>query len=138
MIEVLLEKRTALITHAVTKGLNPDIPLKDSGVEWLGKIPAHWEVMMLKRIAEISYGIVLELDRTLTDGTPILISLPNVSIDGELNLRDIPFTQYERMRPFTNRCCEWEIWTFALVATGETVVFDSFGIRRSIALYGSF
>jgi type I restriction enzyme S subunit len=91
LIEVLLEKRTALITHAVTKGLDPDIPTKDSGVEWLGNIPAHWEVKKLKRIAEISYGIVLELDRTLTEGTPI-ISLPNVSIDGELNLQDIPFT----------------------------------------------
>jgi type I restriction enzyme, S subunit len=91
LIELLQEKRTALITHAVTKGLDPDVPMKDSGVEWLGNIPAHWEVMKLKRIAEISYGIVLELDRTLTEGTPI-ISLPNVSIDGELDLRDISFT----------------------------------------------
>ena len=42
LIELLQEKRTALISHAVTKGLDPDVPLKDSGVEWLGKIPAHW------------------------------------------------------------------------------------------------
>ena len=42
-----MEKRTALITHAVTKGLDPDVPMKDSGVEWLGKIPAHWEVKSL-------------------------------------------------------------------------------------------
>jgi type I restriction enzyme, S subunit len=41
LIEVLLEKRTALITHAVTQGLDPDVPMKDSGVEWLGNIPAH-------------------------------------------------------------------------------------------------
>jgi type I restriction enzyme S subunit len=95
LIELFLEKRTALITHAVTMGLDPDIPMKDSGVEWLGNIPAHWEVKRLKRIAQISYGIVLELDRTLTEGTPI-ISLPNVSIDGELNLRDIPFTPLRR------------------------------------------
>ena len=44
LIELLQEKRTALITRAVTKGLDPNVPMKDSGVEWLGEIPAHWEV----------------------------------------------------------------------------------------------
>ncbi len=43
-IELLKEKRKALITHAVTKGLDPNAPMKDSGIEWLGKIPEHWEV----------------------------------------------------------------------------------------------
>ena len=47
LIELLQEKRTALITRAVTKGLDPNVPLKDSGVEWLGKIPARWEVKRL-------------------------------------------------------------------------------------------
>ena len=44
LIELLQEKRTALITRAVTRGLDPNVPMKDSGVEWLGEIPAHWEV----------------------------------------------------------------------------------------------
>ena len=44
LIELLQEKRTAFISHAVTKGLDPYVPVKDSGVEWLGEIPAHWEV----------------------------------------------------------------------------------------------
>ena len=44
LIELLQEQRTALITRAVTKGLDPNVPMKDSGVEWLGEIPAHWEV----------------------------------------------------------------------------------------------
>jgi type I restriction enzyme, S subunit len=44
LIELLQEKRTALITRAVTKGLDPTVPMKDSGVEWLGHIPAHWTV----------------------------------------------------------------------------------------------
>ena len=43
LIELLQEKRIALITRAVTKGLDPDVPMKDSGVEWLGKIPEHWD-----------------------------------------------------------------------------------------------
>ena len=44
LLELLQEKRTALITRAVTKGLNLEVPIKDSGVEWLGEIPAHWRV----------------------------------------------------------------------------------------------
>ena len=44
LIELLKEKRQAVISHAVTKGLDPDVPMKDSGVEWLGEVPAHWSV----------------------------------------------------------------------------------------------
>lgn len=44
-IELLEEKRQAVITHAVTKGLDPNVPMKDSGVEWIGAVPAHWEVV---------------------------------------------------------------------------------------------
>lgn len=48
LIELLKEKRQAMISHAVTKGLNPDVPMKDSGVEWLGEVPEHWGVTRLK------------------------------------------------------------------------------------------
>ena len=48
LIELLREKRNALISHAVTKGLDPTVPMRDSGVEWLGEIPTHWEVRRLK------------------------------------------------------------------------------------------
>jgi len=50
LIELLQEKRQAVISHAVTKGLNSDAPMKDSGVEWLGEVPEHWEVTSIKRI----------------------------------------------------------------------------------------
>ena len=52
LIELLQEKRTALISRAVTKGLDADVPMKDSGVEWLGEIPANWEVKRLKHSAK--------------------------------------------------------------------------------------
>jgi type I restriction enzyme S subunit len=44
LIELLKEKRQAVISHAVTKGLDPNVPMKDSGIEWLGDVPAHWEI----------------------------------------------------------------------------------------------
>ncbi len=53
LIELLKEKRTALISRAVTKGLNPETKMKPSGIEWLGDVPVHWDVLPLKRIVEI-------------------------------------------------------------------------------------
>jgi type I restriction enzyme S subunit len=58
LIDLLKEKRQAVINEAVTKGLNPNASLIDSGVEWLGKIPEHWEVKKLKHIADISFSSV--------------------------------------------------------------------------------
>ena len=56
LIKLLQEKRTALISHAVTKGLDPDVAMKDSGVEWLGEIPAHWEAKRTKFAATLRSG----------------------------------------------------------------------------------
>jgi len=71
LIELLQEKRITLISHAVTKGLDPDAPMKDSRVEWLGEIPAHWEVTQLKRSASIRYGLG-EPPKLLNDGLPFI------------------------------------------------------------------
>jgi type I restriction enzyme S subunit len=58
LIELLQEKRQAVISHAVTKGLNPDAPMKDSGVEWLGEVPAHWNIEKFSRAVQIAEGQV--------------------------------------------------------------------------------
>lgn len=55
-IELLREKRQALITHAVTKGLDPSVSMKDSGVEWLGEVPEHWDVVQLRHKAKLESG----------------------------------------------------------------------------------
>jgi type I restriction enzyme S subunit len=56
LIELLKEKRQAVISHAVTKGLNPNVPMKDSGVEWLGEVPAHWEAKRIKNLSVVKRG----------------------------------------------------------------------------------
>jgi type I restriction enzyme S subunit len=56
LIGLLKEKRQAVISHAVTKGLDPTVPMKDSGVEWLGEVPEHWKVTKLGHYAEILTG----------------------------------------------------------------------------------
>jgi type I restriction enzyme S subunit len=50
LIQLLKEKRQAVISHAVTKGLNPDAPMKDSGIEWLGEVPVHWKMTRLRTL----------------------------------------------------------------------------------------
>lgn len=71
LIELLKEERSAVINRAVTKGIDPDVPMKESGIEWLGEIPAHWEVKSLKRISRIRYGLG-QPPRTLEGGLPII------------------------------------------------------------------
>ena len=58
LIELLKEKRQAVISHAVTKGLNPDVPMKDSGVEWLGEVPEHWKLIKFSHCVSIRSGQV--------------------------------------------------------------------------------
>lgn len=53
LIQLLKEKRQAVISHAVTKGLNPNAPMKDSGVEWLGEVPEHWDIGKIKNLSHV-------------------------------------------------------------------------------------
>ena len=57
LIALLKEKRQAVISHAVTKGLDPDVPMKDSVVEWMGEVPTHWEIKPLRHLGECQNGI---------------------------------------------------------------------------------
>lgn len=71
LVALLKEKRQAAISHAVTKGLNPDAPMKDSGIEWLGEVPEGWEFTSFKRLASICYGIG-EPPKYQEEGTPLI------------------------------------------------------------------
>ena len=74
LIELLQEKRTALITHAVIRGLDPNAPVKDSGVEWLGEIPAHWDVKPLARVVTFQRGHDLPSDIREVGDVPVISS----------------------------------------------------------------
>src|SRR5690606_18508425 len=56
LITLLAEKRQATISHAVTRGLDPDAPMKDSGVAWLGEVPTHWDTCPLKYVSSLGNG----------------------------------------------------------------------------------
>ena len=67
LLEKLAEQRVALISHAVTKGLNPDVEMKESGVEWLGKVPRSWDIANLRYFISCNSGDALESSKILRD-----------------------------------------------------------------------
>lgn len=74
LIELLKEKRQAMISHAVTKGLNPDAPMKDSGIEWLGQVPEHWPTLKFNHCASIRNG---QVDPTISPYNDHILIAPN-------------------------------------------------------------
>lgn len=88
LISLLQEYRQALISHAVTKGLDPKVKMKDSGVEWLGEIPEHWKILRLKRVFEsMEYGISESLS---PDGEIPILRMSNID-DGRVFWDDLKF-----------------------------------------------
>jgi len=70
-LQLLAEKRQALISQAVTRGLDPTAPLRPSGIPWLGDVPEHWEIGPLKHLAKIKYGLG-QPPSAMDDGLPLL------------------------------------------------------------------
>jgi len=89
LIELLTEKRQAVIAQAVTKGLNPSAPMKESGVEWLGMVPAHWEVRPLKHVADFrSGGTPDKSNLDFWDGTVPWASAKDLKVDDLFDTAD--------------------------------------------------
>jgi len=89
LIELLQEKRQAVISHAVTKGLNPDVPMKDSEVEWLGEVPAHWRVLALRRLVNEHKQGYYTTAGYVDDGIKLL-RITDLEADGRLSLSRCP------------------------------------------------
>lgn len=112
LIELLKEKRQAVISHAVTKGLDPTVPMKDSGVEWLGQVPAHWAVCKLNFRYEVELGKMLDEKRNV--GASPLPYLRNQDVQwGSVNVENLPLmdihsSEFERytVRPGDLLVCE--------------------------------
>jgi len=89
LIELLKEKRQAVISHAVTKGLDPDTPMKDSGVEWLGEVPEGWTVAALSYRYEVALGKMLD-EKRIT-GNHLAPYLRNTDVQWDsINVNDLP------------------------------------------------
>jgi type I restriction enzyme S subunit len=89
LIELLKEKRQAVISHAVTKGLDPNVPMKDSGVEWLGKVPEHWEVKKGIQMGSFFGSFVLGDDAITEEG-----EIPYIKV-GSLPAEDFKISTFD-------------------------------------------
>ncbi|KVV16413.1 restriction endonuclease subunit S [Flavobacterium sp. TAB 87] len=106
-IELLQEERTAVINQAVTKGLNPTVKMKDSGIEWLGEIPEHWEVKKIKYICDLinvratekpEYVLALE---NITNWTGEIIGNPfENKMEGDAILFETNDILFNKLRPY--------------------------------------
>lgn len=87
LIELLKEKRQAVISHAVIRGLNPNAPMKESGVEWLGEVPQHWELKKFKYLFKVRKRIAGELGYSVLSITQKGIKIKDTSSgDGQLSM----------------------------------------------------
>ena len=140
LIALLKEKRQAMITQAVTKGLDPSAPMKDSGIDWLGEVPEEWELNRLKRACVlVRDGTHLPPPR-VDDGIPLL-SVRNI-VSGQFQNRSddskISFADYlELNRSFEVR--ENDVLLAVVGATlGKVAIVPSltpFHIQRSLAVF---
>ncbi len=101
MIELLKEKRIALITQAVTKGLDPNVKMKDSGIEWLGEVPENWAVKRLRFLVKVplQYGAIeaAELD---DPDLPRYIRITDIDEKGNLREDGIKTIPLEKAKPY--------------------------------------
>ncbi|WP_368188729.1 restriction endonuclease subunit S [Aeromonas sp. R7-3] len=101
LIELLKEKRQAVISHAVTKGLNPNALMKDSGVEWLGEVPEHWVVKKLKHVAKI-IDCKNRTPEYVDDGDYLVVRTTNVK-NQSLVLDGALYTNNQNFKIWTER-----------------------------------
>jgi type I restriction enzyme S subunit len=125
LIELLREKRQAVISHAVTKGLNPDAPMKSSGIEWLGDVPMAWTITKLGRAAFMQEGPGLRNWQFTDDGTRV-ICVTNITEYG------IDFSRLEKFISTDEYCSSYKHFT---VQTGDVLLSSSGNSWGKVAIY---
>jgi type I restriction enzyme S subunit len=98
-MELLREQRAALIQQAVTRGLNPNAPLKDSGLPWLGQIPKHWEVVKFNHYVSLRHGHQFMQADFTPDGCKV-IKITQLNADGTLDTENCDTVAFDRVDSF--------------------------------------
>jgi type I restriction enzyme, S subunit len=125
LIELLQEQKGILINTAVTQGLDPNAPMKESGVEWIGRIPAHWEIRRLKHITKTIIDSEHKTAPTFEEGKYLVVRTTNVK-NGKLTLNGAQFTNLETYQKWTKRGipCSGDILLTREAPAGEAFVLE--------------
>jgi type I restriction enzyme, S subunit len=141
LIELLNEEKTAIINQAVTKGLNPDVPMKDSGIPWLGRIPENWEVKKLKYLCSllkdgthlppprVPSGYPLLSVRNLVDGKRIRF------LDDDSMISDADFRELEKAFAIKENDILLAIVGATMGKVSLVPKMEAFAIQRSLAIF---
>jgi type I restriction enzyme, S subunit len=135
-IDLLQEQRTALINQAVTKGLNPDAPMRGSGVEWLGEIPSHWDVKRLRHACdEIFLGLTSKVDYIDDDNGYPLVRANNIT-NGKLDFSNVRYISKEQHSLLTKyrRAIRGDVLLSKSGSIGTVAVVDT---DREFSIYES-
>jgi type I restriction enzyme S subunit len=119
LVELLQAKRQALIAEAVTKGLEPSVRTKPSGVEWLGSVPAHWDVTRFRRLARLQQGLQIPREERLAEpgtGREEYITIQSIHAGDDVRSRE-----YIADAPLRGVCRPQDVLMARTGATGEVV-----------------
>lgn len=128
LIELLKEKRQAVISHAVTKGLNPNVAMKDSGVEWLGEVPEHWNVKKLKYIVDLVGEKVESSNKqyvgmeNISSKSGVFLQTEGILPEGISNTFNKGDILFGKLRPYLAKC--W-LADFSGICSSEFLVLRS-------------
>jgi type I restriction enzyme S subunit len=100
-ISLLQEERTAVINQAVTKGLDPNVPMKDSGIEWLGEIPEHWEIGKFNLLINIRHGHQF-MNYDFTENGIRIIKITQLHKNGYLDISNCSYISLNRLSEFNS------------------------------------
>lgn len=128
LIELLKEKRQAVISHAVTKGLDPNVPMKDSGVAWLGEVPEHWSVKKLKYIVDLVGEKVESSNKqyvgmeNISSKSGVFLQTEGILPEGISNTFNKGDILFGKLRPYLAKC--W-LADFSGICSSEFLVLRS-------------
>ncbi len=124
MIKLLKEKRQAIITHAVTKGLDPNVPMKDSGVEWIGEIPKHWGLSTIDKGYEVTLGKMLQnLAADSHDEYLPYLRASNIQKSG-IDFQDVKYMYFSPLEKKSLRLAMYDLLVVEGGDAGRSVMLD--------------
>lgn len=133
LIGLLKEKRQAVISHAVTKGLDPNARMKDSGVEWLGEVPEGWKVVMIRRCL-IEHRQGYYSSNPYSESGVKLLRITDLRDHGSVSFDDCPFVEHEEgISPFLLQQGD-----FVFARTGGAGSFGVIGEIKELVAYASY
>lgn len=137
ILALLTEKRRAIITSAISRGLNPKIPLLDSGVAWLGKIPAHWKIKRLKHVGKPIIGLAFNPKNAVPEGSGVLVLRASNIKNQRIILENKLFVKMEIPKKLITRIGDILICSRSgsQALIGKNAVIDSFSAGFTFGVF---